>query len=93
MNELKETISSNSLFHFTNSAERLVGILKHTFRPRYCLEDLRMFTTSLDEDEEGSWLELAIPMVCFCDIPLSKIKHHLTFYGNYGIGFDKRMGG
>lgn len=90
MSNSKETLSSNSLFHFTNSAEQLISILKHRFRPKYCLEDLRMFKTA--EDETDDWLELAIPMICFCDIPLSKIKHHLTFYGNYGIGLTKKWG-
>ena len=89
MTQTKETLSSNSLFHFTNSAERLIGILKHTFKPRYCLEDLKMFQTFDDDDSHD---ELAIPMVCFCDIPLSKIKTHLTFYGNYGIGLTKEWG-
>ena len=90
MTDIKETLSSNTLFHFTNNAEKLIAILKHTFKPRFCLEDLRMFNPS--DNEENDWLEMAVPMTCFCDIPLSKVKNHLTFYGNYGLGLTKEWG-
>ena len=84
---MKETLSSNTLFHFTNSGEKLISILKHEFKPRYCLEDMGTFVKDSLYAEE-----LAFPMVCFCDIPLSKIKHHLSFYGNFGIGLSKEWG-
>ena len=78
-------ISSKTLFHFTGQAENLIGILKDEFKPRFCLEDL----TSLRVDGGVPFLEDAVPMVCFCDIPLSMISDHLAFYGNYGIGMTK----
>ncbi|EGU32399.1 hypothetical protein VIBRN418_17483 [Vibrio sp. N418] len=31
----------------------------------------------------------AFPMVCFCDIPLSRIDEHVKFYGEFGIGMTK----
>jgi hypothetical protein len=70
------SISSRSFFHFTNELEFLQGILAEGFWPRYC--------------KEYGWgekyIDFAIPMVCFCNIPLSQIIEHSNFYGNYGIG-------
>ncbi|MCZ2483231.1 hypothetical protein G9H64_09700 [Aquirufa nivalisilvae] len=73
-------ISSNSLFHFTSTFLNLARILTENFTPRYCVEEIKFGTECF---------ELAIPMVCFCDIPLSQIKNHQDVYGNYGIGMTK----
>lgn len=86
---MKETISSDCLFHFTNSTDHLLNILKNEYSPRYCLENYEGFDFSTDI---GTIREIAIPMVCFCDIPLSKTKTHFSFYGNYGIGMKKEWG-
>lgn len=73
---------SQTLFHFTKNIDILKSILKYGFWPRYCSEDVR-------------WLgypgfnSVAYPMVCFCDIPLSKIEEHVEFYGYFGIGMTK----
>ncbi|MBI1910369.1 MAG: hypothetical protein HYS21_00020 [Deltaproteobacteria bacterium] len=76
------TISSDTLFHFTGSAEDLINIFRNEFYPRYSLETVR-------ELANGKKVDIAVPMVCFCDIPLSKIKNHLSTYGYYGIGMSK----
>lgn len=73
---------SQTLFHFTKDLETLKKILRNGFWPRYCLEDTRWHGQS---DAEA----VAFPMVCFCDIPLSKIHSHLNFYGKYGLGVTK----
>ena len=71
-------LSSNSLFHFTSKFEYLKDILLNGFWPRYCIEY-----------GWGTSIDFALPMVCFCDIPLSLIEDHTKFYGNYGIGMKR----
>lgn len=31
----------------------------------------------------------AVPLACFCDIPLGMIKEHLDWYGKFGIGINR----
>lgn len=81
-------ISADTLFHFTGTAENLISILTNEFEPRFCLENINASGTIVDDENSAH----AIPMVCFCDIPLSHIKEHLQFYGSYGIGFSKAWG-
>lgn len=76
---------SASLFHFTPKMEYLISILKNGFYPRFCLED-----SSLMDWYRQDYL--AFPMVCFCDIPLSKISAHTDFYGSYGVGLKRDWG-
>lgn len=78
-------ISSNTLFHFTNSAEIIIKIIKNGFYPRFCLEEFGV-EIFLEKDLK---VEQAMPLTCFCDIPLSQIEEHLEFYGSYGIGLTK----
>lgn len=76
-------LSSATLFHFTRSLETLKKILGCGFKPFYSSEDLTMFGVS---ECPG------IPMVSFCDIPLSQAKKHVDDYGRYAIGLDKKWG-
>ena len=73
-------ISANTLFHFTYRYDTLISILQSKFFPRLCLEK------GLWHPGDKKW---AIPMVCFCDIPLSNIAEHTRKYGNYAIGIKK----
>lgn len=76
-------LSSETLFHFACSLENLKGILRNEFYPHYSLEKY-----PLNPGKRPS--ELAIPMVSFCDIPLSQVKDHVKIYGCYGIGISKK---
>jgi hypothetical protein len=73
-------LSSNSIIHFTKTSKALKGILEDNFRLAYCLEQIEI---------GGHSIEFAVPMVSFCDIPLSEIKSHINKYGKYGIGLTK----
>lgn len=73
-------LSSNSIIHFTNNKEALSGILKNNFKIKYCKERIKL---------NNSLYEIHIPMVSFCDIPLSEMKNHIDSYGTYGLGLTK----
>lgn len=73
-------VSSNTLFHFTDSLDNLLNILSNDFIPNYSYEQI-IFNREK--------YEYKCPLVSFCDIPLAQIKEHLGMYGNYGIGLTK----
>lgn len=75
---------SHTLFHFTKSVDFLKDILRNGFWPRYCLEDAKWYS------KYGNDYYIAYPIVCFCDIPLSRVDEHVNFYGNYGIGVTRQ---
>jgi hypothetical protein len=88
---MAENVSSSALFHFTSSIKHLKGILRDGFCPRYCLE----YTLDAADRKAVSQRRhptYALPMVCFCDLPLSLIKSHLEEYGHYGIGLTREWG-
>ncbi|QIP16847.1 hypothetical protein G8759_31500 [Spirosoma aureum] len=91
-------ITAKTLFHFTQK-DALINILGTGFRPTYCTE----FGL---ENMEDALKEMMIPMVCFCDLPLSKLDKHINGYsweyngtthqskqyGSYGLGMSKEWG-
>lgn len=72
-------VSSNTVFHFTDSPDNLFSILKNEFEPHFSIEKIWLGNKEI---------EFAVPMVSFCDIPLSQVKQHIEFYGKYGIGLS-----
>jgi hypothetical protein len=75
-------ISADTLFHFTKSRSNIISILQHHFNPHYCKENIRLASNANDQ-------EFFLPMVSFCDIPLSQIHNHVAEYGPYAIGLTK----
>lgn len=73
-------LSSNTLIHFTSDKEALKGILTENFKLKYCRETIQF---------HGLTEVLHVPMVSFCDIPLSQIKNHIQNYGHYGVGLSR----
>lgn len=76
------SISTNSIIHYTNSLDNLIGILQEGFRIKYCSERLNL--------GKSRYSSAAHPMVSFCDIPLSSSIQHFKAYGKYGIGLSKK---
>lgn len=76
-------VTSDTLFHFTNSISNLKNILNQRFKITYCKE-----TFSLNNTSHSYYF----PILSFSDIPLSLTKDHITKYGNYGIGMSKEWG-
>jgi hypothetical protein len=73
-------LSSETLFHFTQEYDTLVSIINNGFYPRYCIEKFSAYEIANNT---------AIPMICFCDIPLSKANFHMNDYGKYALGMKK----
>lgn len=78
--------SANVLFKFMTQLDYLKQIIeKKAILPRYNEE-------IIDYLEIGFLNKIAIPMSCFCDIHLNKLKPHMKEYGTYGIGLNKKWG-
>ena len=69
---------TSSLFHYTKSCDDVISILQQGLKFSYCKEK---FTDEIC---------VGIPMICFCDIPISRNEEHSEHYGNFAIGFTKR---
>lgn len=80
---MSDNISTNTVFHFTRSLANVESILRNDFSPQFCMEDIVRTITGIPG------VEKAVPMVCFCDIPLSQIRRHVQTYGEYAIGLSK----
>ncbi len=93
-------INASSLLHFTNSMDALKGILEKGFRFSYCCEKVSATINMNELHPEGANFfrpspqintHIAIPMICFCDIPLTRVKSHSNLYGDFIVGVDKDM--
>lgn len=94
--------NSSTLFHFTNRKSTLFKIIQNGLRFTYSFEPYSKepilneihpqsikSSDSIENRDDSKQLGVAIPMVCFCDIPIMRASEHKQKYGNYAIGFDK----
>lgn len=68
---------TSSLFHYTKNQNSLFSILKDGLKVSYCREMI------------SDTVMIAIPMVSFCDLPLSRCLEHREKYGRYAVGIKK----
>jgi len=78
-------LSADTLFHFTSSMDNLLSILKNDFYPKYSFCEVGIRNNNKEPNS-------VIPIVCFCDLPISQVKNHINVYGDYGIGLSKEWG-
>ncbi len=83
-NNLDSLISTNTIFHFTRTIDNLESILKNDFYPQFSFDNILGTILNAPDGER------AIPMVCFCDIPLAQIRKHTNTYGDYALGLSKK---
>jgi hypothetical protein len=81
MSKTNTIYSADTIFHYTNTIHKLIEILKYGFVPYYCLEDYQFLNKKLPK--------IALPMVSFCDVPLSHAYTPMSKYGFYAIGMKK----
>ena len=73
-------VSTNSIIHYTDKLESLLGIISEGFKVKFCSELL----------QSPKWrVNTLVPMISFCDIPFSSFQDHIQAYGSYGIGLSK----
>lgn len=76
--------SANVLCNYMKKQDFLDTVLINSaIIPRYVEESLEYL--NLDNVSK-----ICFPMTCFCDIPFSKVATHMSHYGEYGIGLDKK---
>lgn len=79
MDKTRANSHTSTLFHYTKSVKTLLTILKEGLRFTYCLEKYPLVPVR----------EIGIPMISFCDIPISDSVEHVQKYGSYAIGLTK----
>ena len=97
MKEIKmNRINSSSLFHFTKSFDILKKIIVNGLRYSFAYEQLpkevvrSYLYSNLDVKNDLRISNgVAIPMISFCDIPITRASQHIKKYGHYMIGLDK----
>ena len=70
---------ASTLFHYTKTIDALLSILGAGLRFTYCLEEYPLVPVRI----------VGVPMISFCDIPISDSVEHAQKYGSYAVGLTK----
>ena len=93
--------SASSCFHYTKRITTLKSILQNGLRYSYAFEEFPRGVVEALSNELTGFLSdnvlfpevkgagIAIPMISFCDIPLSRSHQHVRKYGRYAIGLNR----
>lgn len=97
-------VVSSSLIHYTKTIKSLKGIISNGFRYSYCEEKFpkalvnnmknigkKDFVPSNVCTNDNISNVVLIPMISFCDIPLTRSEVHAYKYGFYGVGIDREI--
>lgn len=85
---MSSKLSSDTLFHYTTSIDIIKKILTEGFKPNYSLENFEFLFEKVDNIKNYHF----IPMVCFCDLPISSGKAYIFKDRKYAIGLSKEWG-
>ena len=96
MSPLINSISASSLCHYTKRMSTLQRILRNGIRfsfsferlPPQIIADLNVIYCN-ENKEDYKNTGIAIPMISFCDTPITRAYTHINQYGRYMIGLDK----
>lgn len=92
--------NSDTLFHFTKKISVFKKILKNGLRYSFAFEAFPKSTiqnisfgafSSMEYEEDELTQGYAIPMISFCDIPLTRVNNHSKRYGKLALGIDKEF--
>lgn len=70
---------ASTLFHYTKTTDALLSILRSGLRFTFCLEEYPLVPLR----------KIGVPMISFCDIPISDSVEHAQKYGSYAVGLTK----
>ena len=99
MKSQSNKINASSLFHFTRKFDTLQSIVRNGLRFSYAFERFSPNIIANFNYPSNPQLALsiyqntgvAIPMISFCDIPITRTAEHIGKYGQYMIGLDKEF--
>lgn len=92
-------INSSSLCHFTKRLDVLQNIVRNGIRFSFAFENLSSeIIANFEYPDNPKCIShifknagVAIPMVSFCDIPITRAVDHIAKYGQYMIGLNKEL--